>query len=234
MQEREHRMDFTVPIFEPIASHYYARLVSLDWLHAESFAELDLHDIVLPAVAPPHTDLLPLEPLPLKVLQQPRFEALYKGRFTHFNPIQTQAFHTLYHTDENVLLGAPTGSALLLCLQSSALQQCSGVLHDTVGAQWAIAECPDLRAGSGKTISSELTMLRVFLHYPDEKILYIAPLKALVRERLIDWGKGFSKRLNKRMVELTGDYTPDLAALLAADIIICTGKHEAMCSVSGW
>lgn len=30
--------------------------------------------------------------------------------FTHFNPIQTQAFHTLYHTDENVLLGAPTGS----------------------------------------------------------------------------------------------------------------------------
>jgi activating signal cointegrator complex subunit 3 len=30
--------------------------------------------------------------------------------FTHFNPIQTQAFHTLYHTDHNVLMGAPTGS----------------------------------------------------------------------------------------------------------------------------
>ena len=24
--------------------------------------------------------------------------------------VQTQAFHTLYHTDNNVLLGAPTGS----------------------------------------------------------------------------------------------------------------------------
>jgi replicative superfamily II helicase len=77
-------------------------------------------------------------------------------------------------------------------------------------------------AGSGKTISSELTMLRVFLHYPKEKILYVAPLKALVRERIKDWGKGLCKALNKHMVELTGDYTPDVAALMAADIIICT------------
>ena len=38
----------------------------------------------------------------------PQYESLYK--FTHFNPIQTQIFHTLYHTDTNVLLGAPTGS----------------------------------------------------------------------------------------------------------------------------
>eukprot|EP00983_Pelagomonas_calceolata_P110795 1159714-Pelagomonas_calceolata.AAC.7 len=29
---------------------------------------------------------------------------------THMDAAQTQAFHTLYHTDENVLLGAPTGS----------------------------------------------------------------------------------------------------------------------------
>lgn len=28
--------------------------------------------------------------------------------------LQTQAFHTLYHTDENVLLGAPTGSGASL------------------------------------------------------------------------------------------------------------------------
>lgn len=38
----------------------------------------------------------------------PALEALYK--FSHFNPIQTQIFHVLYHTDTNVLLGAPTGS----------------------------------------------------------------------------------------------------------------------------
>lgn len=64
---------------------------------------------------PPHTfplspELLDLDPLPLSALRNPLYESLYHGRFTHFNPIQTQAFHTLYHTDENVLLGAPTGS----------------------------------------------------------------------------------------------------------------------------
>ena len=31
-------------------------------------------------------------------------------RFEYFNPIQTQIFFNLFHTDENVLLGAPTGS----------------------------------------------------------------------------------------------------------------------------
>jgi len=57
-----------------------------------------------------HTDLLNLQPLPITALQDPVLEDLYAGQFTHFNPIQTQIFHTLYHTNGNVLLGAPTGS----------------------------------------------------------------------------------------------------------------------------
>jgi replicative superfamily II helicase len=43
-----------------------------------------------------------------------------------------QAFHTLYHTDDSVLLGAPTGS--------------------------------------GKTISSELTMMRLWDAHPGDKV----------------------------------------------------------------
>ena len=42
------------------------------------------------------------------MLDDPALEKLYK--FSHFNSIQTQIFHCLYHTDKNVLLGAPTGS----------------------------------------------------------------------------------------------------------------------------
>lgn len=53
-------------------------------------------------------DLLELQPLPLSALKNQGYQSLYK--FTHFNPIQTQIFHCLYHTDNNVLLGAPTGS----------------------------------------------------------------------------------------------------------------------------
>ena len=46
--------------------------------------------------------------MPVTALGDPSLEALYP--FEHFNPIQTQIFHCLYHTDNNVLLGAPTGS----------------------------------------------------------------------------------------------------------------------------
>lgn len=41
-------------------------------------------------------------------------------------------------------------------------------------------------------------------------MVYIAPLKALVRERIDDWGQGLCRVLNKRMVELTGEVTPDI------------------------
>ena len=54
------------------------------------------------------TELLDLQPLPVTALMNPMLETLYK--FSHFNPIQTQLFHVLYHTEHNVLLGAPTGS----------------------------------------------------------------------------------------------------------------------------
>ena len=54
------------------------------------------------------SELLDLQPLPITALNDPMLETLYT--FTHFNPIQTQIFHCLYHTDKNVLLGAPTGS----------------------------------------------------------------------------------------------------------------------------
>ena len=53
-------------------------------------------------------ELLDLQPLPISALNDSRLQSLYN--FTHFNPIQTQIFHPLYHTDCNVLLGAPTGS----------------------------------------------------------------------------------------------------------------------------
>ena len=85
-------------------------------------------------------------------------------------------FHVLYHTDANVLIGAPTGS--------------------------------------GKTIMAELGMLRVFGKDPKQKVIYIAPLKALAKERIIDWKRRLQQGPVKKIVEeLTGDITPDIKAL---------------------
>ncbi len=66
-------------------------------------------------------------------------------------------------------------------------------------------------------------MLRVFKQTPKKKIIYIAPLKALAKERIIDWKMRLGGALLKKSVlELTGDCTPDLLALKEADLLITT------------
>ncbi|XP_060905517.1 activating signal cointegrator 1 complex subunit 3 [Labrus mixtus] len=173
---------FTIPIFEPLPSQYYIKAVSDRWLGAEAVCIINFQNLILPERHPPHTELLDLQPLPVTALGNREYESLYK--FTHFNPIQTQIFHTLYHTDTNVLLGAPTGS--------------------------------------GKTIAAEMAMFRVFNKYPTAKVVYIAPLKALVRERIEDWKVRIEQKLGRKVVELTGDVTPDMRAIAQADLIVTT------------
>ncbi|KAK7886358.1 hypothetical protein WMY93_025979 [Mugilogobius chulae] len=173
---------FTIPIFEPLPSQYYIKVVSDRWLGAEAVCIINFQNLILPERHPPHTELLDLQPLPVTALGNMQYESLYK--FTHYNPIQTQIFHTLYHTDTNVLLGAPTGS--------------------------------------GKTIAAEMAMFRVFNKYPGSKVVYIAPLKALVRERIEDWKVRIEEKLGKKVVELTGDVTPDMRAIAQAELIVTT------------
>ena len=99
---------FTIPIFEPLPSQYIVRVISDTWLGVEFTHSVSFKHLILPDSHPPHTELLDLDPLPKSALMNPQYESIYS--FSHFNPIQTQIFHCLYHTDNNCLLGAPTGS----------------------------------------------------------------------------------------------------------------------------
>ncbi|XP_055949414.1 activating signal cointegrator 1 complex subunit 3-like [Argiope bruennichi] len=183
INEETQTLVFTIPLPKDVRpSQYLIRAVSDRWLGADREFAISFQDLILPQHKQPHTDLLNLLPLPKTALKNPLYESLYK--FDYFNPIQTQIFHTLYHTDHNVLLGAPTGS--------------------------------------GKTIAAEIAILRVFNEYPGSKVIYIAPLKALVRERIEDWRVRFQQQLRKRVEELTGDVTPDAQAIAKADIIVTT------------
>jgi activating signal cointegrator complex subunit 3 len=54
------------------------------------------------------------------------------------------------------------------------------------------------------------------------QVVYIAPMKALVRERITDWEIRLHRKIGKRVVELTGDVTPDARAIENADVIVTT------------
>jgi hypothetical protein len=107
-----HKIDFIIPIREPLPPQYYVKAISDRWLGSSTTIPVSFQHLILPDRMPPHTDLLNLHPVPVVALQNPAFEALYHSKFEYFNPIQSQTFHALYHTDINILVGAPTGSGL--------------------------------------------------------------------------------------------------------------------------
>ena len=63
-----------------------------------------------------------MQPLPVAGLRNKEYEALYAGSFEFFNPIQTQVFSTLYSTDDNALICAPTGSGKTACAEFAMLR----------------------------------------------------------------------------------------------------------------
>ncbi|KAF2766453.1 Sec63-domain-containing protein [Teratosphaeria nubilosa] len=180
----EHELNFTIPLADPLPSQIYVRAVSDRWLGAETVQPVSFQHLIRPDTESVYTDLLNLQPLPVKALKNPLLEEIYSQRFQFFNPMQTQLFHCMYHTSANVLLGSPTGS--------------------------------------GKTVACELAMWQAFRDHPGSKVVYIAPMKALVRERVQDWGKRLVRQMGLKLVELTGDNTPDTRTIRDADIIVTT------------
>jgi antiviral helicase SLH1 len=180
----DHELNFTIPLSDPLPSQIYVRAISDRWLGAETVTPVSFQHLIRPDTESVYTDLLNLQPLPIKALKNPLLEEIYGSRFQFFNPMQTQLFHCMYHTNANVLLGSPTGS--------------------------------------GKTIACELAMWWAFREKPGSKVVYIAPMKALVRERVQDWTRRLTQQMGLKLVELTGDNTPDTRTIRNADIIVTT------------
>ena len=63
-----------------------------------------------------------------------------------------------------------------------------------------------------------MAIFRVFNMQPDKKVIYIAPMKALAKERIKDWKKRFGL-INKKVLELTGDFTPDIDVIIIIIIL---------------
>ena len=127
--EDDHTITFTIPIADPLPPQYFIRVVSDSWLGAETTLPVSFRHLILPEKYPPHTELLDLRPLPVSALGE--HAGLYEPQFTHFNPIQTQVFSTLYNSDESALIGAPTGSGKTICAEFAVLR----MLKETPGGR---------------------------------------------------------------------------------------------------
>ncbi|XP_074274813.1 DExH-box ATP-dependent RNA helicase DExH12-like [Silene latifolia] len=81
--------------------------------------------------------------------------------------------------------------------------------------------------GSGKTICAEFAILRNHQKSPEStmRVVYIAPMEALAKERYRDWERKFARGLGLQVVELTGETTTDLKLLERGQIIISTPER---------
>ncbi|CAF0874013.1 unnamed protein product, partial [Didymodactylos carnosus] len=118
--EDEHYVKFFVPVVEPLPPHYFIRVVSDKWMASETQVAISFRHLILPEKQSSPTELLDLQPLAVNALHNPKYEELYNFKF--FNSIQTQVFNTLYNTDENVFLGASTGSGKTTCAEFAILR----------------------------------------------------------------------------------------------------------------
>ena len=117
----EHLVEFTVPITEPMPPNYFITVLSDRWMHAESKLALSFQKLVLPEKFPPHTQLLDLQPLPVAALKRQEYVDLYPD-WPQFNRIQTQTFNALFQSDDNVFVGASTGSGKTVCAEFAILR----------------------------------------------------------------------------------------------------------------
>ncbi|KAG9238534.1 Sec63 Brl domain-containing protein [Amylocarpus encephaloides] len=123
-EENQHIVDFTVPITEPMPPNYFVSVISDRWMHSETKLPVSFQKLILPEKFPPHTPLLDLQPLPVAALKTDDFKALYP-EWERFNKIQTQTFNSLYSTEDNVFVGAPTGSGKTVCAEFALLRHWS-------------------------------------------------------------------------------------------------------------
>lgn len=151
-------IEFTIPVREPLPPQYYIRCVSDSWVGCESVAALSFKDLILPTLVAAQMDLLDVHPVPRGALGNPQFEALY--RFSHFNPVQSQAFNALYHSDQNILIGAPTGNHcatlavfVCQCVSIHVIRFCQAPVRPS-WASWPFCGCG--KSGPARRLSTSL------------------------------------------------------------------------------
>lgn len=120
--------------------------------------------------------------LPVDLISVP-YRSVFRTQYTHFNPVQSSVFGSVYKTKENVLVCAPTGAGKTDIALLSIVKQ----LEETDSSA-------------------------------NNKIIYIAPMKALASEITAK----FRERLPVLVSEYTGDMELTREELEKSVVLVCT------------
>jgi hypothetical protein len=73
----------------PAGTYYHLDIISDRWYDLQFNKIIELDGLAVPDEDYPNTKLLPLRPISIQALNDPKFESLYRAKFSYFNPIQT-------------------------------------------------------------------------------------------------------------------------------------------------
>jgi antiviral helicase SLH1 len=103
-------IEFVIPLGDSPPESLTIVSASDRWLGSDEQRSLPLQDLVMPQRPPESTPLLDIPFLHISCLQDAQLERAYRPFITTLNAMQSQAFWTAYHTQNNVLVSAPVAS----------------------------------------------------------------------------------------------------------------------------
>lgn len=106
-RKKIHDISFEFPLSNQIPPQITVQFLSMNWCNLSFVHIFNTNNLFINQKINVFSEILPLTPLSTNVLNIPNYIKFFS--FKYFNPIQTQMFHATFHTDENILLGAPTG-----------------------------------------------------------------------------------------------------------------------------
>ena len=102
--------ELILPIFEPLPSCFHLVYSCDNWFGSGGILDLKLDELILPKNNGQSTVSIKLYPLQISTLQNSTFEKFYEKKISHFDSVESQMFHVLYHSDNNILIGASSSS----------------------------------------------------------------------------------------------------------------------------